>query len=117
MYAFFQRVKIVKKLYKTKVMNRLLGIVLLFCLALQFSVASAENSPQGVKVIVIDAGHGGYFPGARYGGYAEKNINLQVALKLGAMIEKGLPQVKVVYTRKTDKHFSENLRTDRKSVV
>ena len=93
-------------------MNRLLGIVLLFCLAVQFSVASAENSPQGVKVIVIDAGHGGYFPGARYGGYAEKNINLQVALKLGAMIEKGLPQVKVVYTRKTDKHFSENLRTD-----
>ena len=93
-------------------MNRLLCVVLLFCLALSFGVAKAENSPQGVKVIVIDAGHGGYFPGARYGGYAEKNINLQVALKLGAMIEKGLPQVKVVYTRKTDKHFSENLRAD-----
>ena len=65
-----------------------------------------------MKVIVIDAGHGGSFPGATYGGYAEKNINLQVALKLGAMIEKNMPNIKVVYTRKTDKHLSSNLKAD-----
>ena len=91
-------------------MNRLLTIVLFFCLALGVGGAFAQS--QGVQVIVIDAGHGGRFPGARYGGYAEKNINLQMALKLGAMIEKGMPNVKVVYTRKTDTHFSEDLRAD-----
>ncbi len=111
MYAFFQRVKVVKKSVETKVMNRLLTIMLLFCLTLSIGSARAEGS-QGVKVIVIDAGHGGYFPGARYGGYAEKNINLQMALKLGQMIEKNMPQIKVVYTRTTEKHFSENLRSD-----
>lgn len=93
-------------------MGRLLTILLLFALVLHNNVASAENVAQGVKVIVIDAGHGGKFPGARYGGYSEKNINLQMALKLGAMIEKGMPEVKVVYTRKTDKSFSTNLRED-----
>ena len=112
MYAFFQRVKVVKKTVETKVMNRLLAIMLLFCLSLHITDAKAESSNQGVKVIVIDAGHGGYFPGARYGGYAEKNINLQMALKLGAMIEKNMPNIKVVYTRKTEKHFSTNLRAD-----
>lgn len=111
MYAFFQRVKVVKKSVETKVMNRLLTIMLLFCLTLSIGSARAEGS-QGVKVIVIDAGHGGCFPGARYGGYAEKNINLQMALKLGQMIEKNMPQIKVVYTRTTEKHFSENLRSD-----
>ncbi len=93
-------------------MGRLLTILLLFALVLHNNVVSAENVAQGVKVIVIDAGHGGKFPGARYGGYSEKNINLQMALKLGAMIEKGMPDVKVVYTRKTDKNFSTNLRED-----
>ena len=112
MYAFFQRVKVVKKTVETKVMNRLLAIMLLFCLSLHITDAKAESSNQGVKVIVIDAGHGGYFPGARYGGYAEKNINLQMALKLGAMIEKNMPNIKVVYTRKSEKHFSTNLRAD-----
>ena len=93
-------------------MGRLLTILLLFALVLHNNAASADNVAQGVKVIVIDAGHGGSFPGARYGGYSEKNINLQMALKLGAMIEKGMPDIKVVYTRKTDKNFSLNLRAD-----
>lgn len=93
-------------------MGRLLTILLLFALVLHNNAASADNVAQGVKVIVIDAGHGGSFPGARYGGYSEKNINLQMALKLGAMIEKDMPDIKVVYTRKTDKNFSSNLRTD-----
>ena len=73
----------------------------------------AENVAQGVKVIVIDAGHGGSrFPGAGYNGIAEKDINLQVALKVGALIEKNLPNVKVVQTRTVDKHFSTVLSED-----
>lgn len=93
-------------------MNRLL-IILLFSLLLQpICSAKGENSAGGVKTIVIDAGHGGQYPGARYGGYSEKNINLQVALKLGKLIEENLPEIKVVYTRTVEKQFSTNLRTD-----
>ena len=45
----------------------------------------AQNNEAGVRVIVIDAGHGGSaFPGAVYGGVKEKDINLAVALKLAA---------------------------------
>ncbi len=52
---------------------------------------------------MIDPGHGGKDPGAvGYGKVYEKNIVLPVALKLGAEIKKRLPDVKIVYTRKTD---------------
>lgn len=54
-------------------------------------------------VVVIDAGHGGKDPGAiGVSGVKEKNINLGIALKLGKLIEKNLPNVKVVYTRQND---------------
>lgn len=73
----------------------------------------AQNNEAGVRVIVIDAGHGGSaFPGAVYGGVKEKDINLAVALKLGALIEKELPTVKVVYTRKSDKALGKSLNED-----
>ena len=85
----------------------------LFTLLLSYNGFGAENVAQGVKVIVVDAGHGGTrFPGASYGNIAEKDINLQVALKLGALIEKNLPGIKVVYTRKTDMMFSSVLSDD-----
>lgn len=76
------------------------------------SVAYAQNSAAGVGVIVIDAGHGGAFPGAIYGKVKEKDLNLKVALKLGALIEKELPGVKVVYTRKTDIALGKTLNED-----
>lgn len=73
----------------------------------------ADNNEVGVRVIVIDAGHGGKaFPGATYGGVKEKDINLGVALKLGALIEKELPQIKVVYTRKSDTALGKTLNED-----
>lgn len=55
-------------------------------------------------VIVIDAGHGGKDAGAiGVNGVKEKDINLVIALKLGKLIEENMKDVKVVYTRKTDK--------------
>jgi N-acetylmuramoyl-L-alanine amidase len=57
-----------------------------------------------LDVIVLDAGHGGYDPGTiGVGGVREKNVTLGITLKLGSLIEKNLKDVKVVYTRKTDK--------------
>ena len=63
--------------------------------------AAGDNIARGVKVVVIDAGHGGpKFPGAHYRGVYEKDLNLKVALRLGRLIEDNLPGIKVVYTRK-----------------
>lgn len=95
-------------------MRKSLFLVALFLIAtLSFNGVAAQNIAQGVRVVVIDAGHGGpKFPGAHYRGVYEKDLNLQIALKLGALIEKELPQLKVVYTRKTDKQFSESLTQD-----
>ena len=52
--------------------------------------------------LVLDPGHGGKDPGAIGRRGQEKNINLAVALAVGRLIEANLPDVKVVYTRKTD---------------
>lgn len=53
-------------------------------------------------VLVIDAGHGGHDPGAIGRISKEKNINLNVALKLGKLVEENCPDVKVIYTRQRD---------------
>lgn len=91
----------------------LFSVCLLAVAILSLNGAAADNVARGVRVVVIDAGHGGpRFPGAHYRGVYEKDLNLKIALKLGALIEKELPEVKVVYTRKTDKQFSDNLNAD-----
>lgn len=53
--------------------------------------------------LVIDAGHGGHDAGARGAISMEKNINLSVALQFGKYVERYMPEVRVIYTRKTDK--------------
>lgn len=52
--------------------------------------------------LVIDAGHGGKDAGALGSFSKEKNVALKVALRFGAYVEQNCPDVKVVYTRKTD---------------
>ena len=54
--------------------------------------------------VVIDAGHGGKDPGAvsATGKIREKDITLKVALMVGESIKKNHPEVRVLYTRKTD---------------
>ena len=52
--------------------------------------------------LVIDAGHGGKDPGAKGKISNEKDINLSVALAFGQYVERNCPDVKVIYTRKTD---------------
>jgi N-acetylmuramoyl-L-alanine amidase len=54
-------------------------------------------------VVVIDAGHGGKDPGAiGIDKIKEKEITLAVALKLGEILKKEMPDVKIIYTRKDD---------------
>ena len=62
-------------------------------------VVAAQNKK---FTLVIDAGHGGHDAGALGASSKEKNINLNVALAFGNYVERNCPDVKVVYTRKTD---------------
>ena len=68
----------------------------------------------GLKInrIAIDPGHGGYDTGAMGPhGLVEKNLCLDVALRLGELIERNIPGAEVIYTRKNDKHVSLEERT------
>jgi len=61
-----------------------------------------KNVAEGIRTVVIDAGHGGRDSGAVGKNAKEKDIALAVALKLGHYIEENMPDVKVVYTRTKD---------------
>lgn len=74
-------------------------ILVFFLLLLASSIQQAEAKQ---FTVVIDAGHGGHDAGAIGATSQEKNINLNVALALGRYIEQNCPDVKVIYTRKTD---------------
>ena len=68
----------------------------------------------GLKInrIAIDPGHGGYDTGTMGPhGLLEKDLCLDVGLRLGELIRENLPGTEVVYTRKDDRHVSLEERT------
>lgn len=84
--------------------KNLMVVLLVACFSFftSFKVAEGESQGPALRVIVIDAGHGGKDPGA-YGSFSmEKDITLAIALKLQKTIEASMPDVKVVMTRTTD---------------
>ncbi|TKC58598.1 N-acetylmuramoyl-L-alanine amidase [Pedobacter hiemivivus] len=81
---------------------RLKKIVFLLAIPLFISTHAAFSQGYKVKTIVIDAGHGGPKSGAAGSYSLEKNVALKVALKLGKKFEEEMPDVKILYTRKTD---------------
>ena len=91
--------------YKFKVFKILL-CGLLFLTPLVSLQAQDVDDVSRIRRVVIDAGHGGKDPGAisRNGKYKEKNITLSVALELGDLIKSNFPDIKVIYTRSTDKY-------------
>src|SRR5713101_9601 len=69
----------------------------------------------GLKIgrIVIDAGHGGHDTGTiGPTGLMEKDLCLDVALRLGKIIEQRLPGADVVYTRSDDSFIPLEQRTE-----
>ncbi len=79
-----------------------LSISLAALLFLAFSPIKKQAKDE-TFIVVLDAGHGGKDPGknSKYG-YLEKDIALDIVLEVGKILEKE-PNIKVVYTRKTDK--------------
>ena len=84
------------------------ALILLFLLPLYSYAQKGEK----IQTIVIDAGHGGKDTGALGAVTNEKDINLSVALKFGKYIQENLPDVKVIYTRSTDKFVELSERAD-----
>ena len=70
----------------------------MFCVAGMMSAAQNKTF-----TLVIDAGHGGGDTGAKGAISYEKNLTLKFALAFGRLVEQKCPDVKVIYTRKTDK--------------
>lgn len=95
-------------------MKKLLVFTLLWVAGLSLSSTGAvpstdkpvKREPTGhiLKTVVIDPGHGGKDPGAigKILKLQEKDLVLDVSLKLGKMIKEQFPEVKVLYTRSTD---------------
>ena len=75
-------------------------------------VAVAIQAANKRFTLVIDAGHGGNDAGAVGKITKEKTINLNVALAFGKLVEQNCPDVKVVYTRKTDVFIPLHTRAD-----
>ena len=78
-------------------MLKRLSIITILC-AMAISIIA-----QPKFTLVIDAGHGGHDSGAVGSTQKEKNLTLRHALGFGKLVEKNCPDVKVVYTRTTDK--------------
>lgn len=75
-----------------------------FVLALLFSSFIKNNTEETNTdefIVVLDAGHGGHDPGNLGNGYLEKNIALNIVLKVGKILETN-PNIKVIYTRDND---------------
>ncbi|MXV15259.1 N-acetylmuramoyl-L-alanine amidase family protein [Hufsiella ginkgonis] len=84
---------------KTTVFRAVIFNALIFLVPL---LSLAVEPPYRIKTIVVDAGHGGR-DGITHGLFSkEKDVALQVALKLGKAIEENLKDVRVLYTRTED---------------
>ena len=76
---------------------------LFFVTMLLFGIlVAATGAGKKTFTLVIDPGHGGHDSGAVGAMSKEKNINLNVALAFGRLVEANCPDVNVIYTRKTD---------------
>ncbi len=52
--------------------------------------------------LVIDAGHGGHNDGTTHRKFKEKDLNLKLAMKVGSLIKRKHPEVRILYTRSRD---------------
>ncbi len=90
----------------------LLMLTALTTVAVEHTVNYTAAAKSKKFTLVIDAGHGGHDTGAVGSLTKEKTINLNVALAFGRLVERNCPDVKVIYTRKTDVFIPLHTRAD-----
>lgn len=91
-------------LYPTKNETKFILLFFLITISILGSSQPLNLLKSSIKVVVIDAGHGGKDPGCHgHSKINEKDVALDIALKLGKIIEENLPDVQVIYTRKDDR--------------
>lgn len=115
-FKFFYEICLMN-IISNKIITRLftrtsLSLILLLAILFSGNLLFAQDQSYHIKTVVIDAGHGGKDPGALGKTSREKDIVLNISLKLGSYIQKYFPDVKVVYTRKTDVFIPLNKRSE-----
>ena len=95
-----------------KINKKFILVCLLGAILLGGFTPTSLYAQDGKFTVVLDAGHGGHDPGAMGSFMREKDINLSIVLELGAIIERNFKDVKVVYSRKTDKYLTLQERAD-----
>jgi N-acetylmuramoyl-L-alanine amidase len=90
-------------------------LISILFIAVQFSFTASDIYGQQraqLRTIIVDAGHGGRATGAKGTFSYEKDICLDVALKLGKKLETEFPELKILYTRTTDVYTDNRWRAD-----
>ncbi|MDD4745743.1 MAG: N-acetylmuramoyl-L-alanine amidase [Salinivirgaceae bacterium] len=78
-------------------------LLIFFLIAVKQTVtAKVDNDKPHRFIVVLDAGHGGKDTGALGSFSEEKEVVLNVTLKIGEIIQERLPNVKIIYTRTDD---------------
>lgn len=77
-----------------------------------YVTANLDNLPAGFKTIVIDPGHGGKDHGCAGTNVLEKDIALELSKTLGLILQDKYPQLKIIYTRDSDKFVTLNRRIE-----
>ena len=113
MYYFCQKPLFVEFKNTTIFLGTVRHLVLVF-IVFTFSLTilySQKSQDKDVFTVVLDAGHGGKDSGNRGNQYYEKHIALTVTLKIGAILKK-IPDINIIYTRKSDVFIPLNKRAD-----
>lgn len=88
----------------TKIVISAMKHIFFIILVVLISYTAFAQAPyQKSWVVVLDAGHGGKDPGAVGKRSYEKDITLNIVLKVGEYINKHFKDVEVIYTRTTDR--------------
>ena len=102
--TFVANLQVIRKVKKESLLYFILLFALFYC--------ASDIQAKDKFVLVIDAGHGGKDPGAQRFQIDEKDINLSVARKLGDLIESNHNDIRVIYTRKSDRFIELDERAN-----
>ena len=106
-------------MWKKEHLELIMSVALILCPFLLagrgWEMALGERVTEGTdqKVVVVDAGHGGRDPGkVGVDGCLEKDLNLEIAKKVQAILEQ--QDIKVIMIRDTDKGLYEEQTSNKK---